>query len=77
MPDMDGEKLYHAVHELNPVLAKRIIFLTGDTISNAARSFLDWTGNRWFNKPFQIADLEKVVHNFLRADAELLSTVIR
>ncbi len=77
MPDMDGEKMYHAVFERNPALAKRIIFLTGDTISSAARSFLDWTGNRWFSKPFQIADLEKVVHNFLRADAELLSTVIR
>ncbi len=77
MPDMDGEKLYHAIKEQNAELANRIIFLTGDTISNAARSFLDWTGNRWFSKPFQVADLEKVVQNFLRQRAQLVSTVVR
>ena len=63
--------------EINAALAERIIFLTGDSLSSSARAFLDWTGNRWFSKPFQIGDLEKVVQNFLREQAELLSTVIR
>lgn len=77
MLDMDGEKLYHAVREQNADLASRIIFLTGDTISSGARSFLDWTGNRWFSKPFQISALEQVVQNFLRERADLISTVVR
>ena len=66
MPDMDGEKLYHTVRRLKPELASRIVFLTGDTVSSNARTFLDWTGNRWFSKPFNMADLEEVIHNYLR-----------
>jgi len=66
MPDMDGEKLYHAVRRLKPELAANIIFLTGDTVSSNSRTFLDWTGNRWFSKPFNVGDLEEVIRNFLR-----------
>lgn len=66
MPDMDGEKLYHTVRRLQPELATRIVFLTGDTVSQTARAFLEWTGNRWFSKPFQVSELERVVHNFLQ-----------
>lgn len=66
MPDMDGEKLYHTVRRLQPELASRIVFLTGDTVSQTARAFLEWTGNRWFSKPFQVSELERVVRNFLQ-----------
>jgi len=66
MPDMDGEALYKKVREHNPKLAERIIFITGDTVSAAARSFLDSTGNRWLRKPFNIAEVEGMVANFFR-----------
>ncbi len=65
MPGMDGEALYKRVRESNPELARRIIFVTGDTVSAKSRSFLEWTGNRWFSKPFNIGELETVVSNFL------------
>jgi len=65
MPDMDGEKLFHTVREQDADLARRIIFLTGDTVSGNARSFLEWTGNRWFGKPFNIGEIEEVIANFV------------
>jgi len=67
MPGVDGEALYRRVRESNPDLASRIIFVTGDTVSVKSRTFLEWTGNRWFSKPFNIGELETVVSNFLQA----------
>jgi len=66
MPRMDGEHLYKSIREKYPQLASRIIFVTGDTVSTNSRAFLEWTGNRWFTKPFNIGEVEEVVSNFLR-----------
>jgi PAS domain S-box-containing protein len=68
MPEVDGQKLYKTVRDAYPNLAKRIIFVTGDTVSSNSRAFLEWTGNRWFSKPFNIREIEQVVGNFLRQD---------
>lgn len=65
MPDIGGEALYEEVRKLSPALARRIIFITGDTVSVASRSFLESTGNRWFGKPFNLGEVEKVVHHCL------------
>jgi PAS domain S-box-containing protein len=66
MPGVDGEALYRRIKGQNPGLASRMIFLTGDTVSTKSRSFLEWTGNRWFSKPFNIAEIEETVANFFR-----------
>ncbi len=71
MPDMDGEALYKRVRESKPELAEKIIFVTGDTVSTKSRSFLEWTGNRWFSKPFNIVEIERVVMNFLHEEHPL------
>jgi PAS domain S-box-containing protein len=68
MPGTDGEGLYRRVREMDPDLASRMIFVTGDTVSVKSRSFLEWTGNRWFTKPFNIGAIEEVVANYLKAD---------
>lgn len=65
MPEMDGEQLYKAVQECDPELAKRMIFVTGDTVSIKSRTFLDQTGGRWLGKPFNIQDVERVVASAL------------
>ncbi len=69
MPQMDGQKLYRTVLETNADLAKRIIFVTGDTVSPNSREFLESTGNRWFSKPFNITEVEEIVSNCLRQGA--------
>ena len=65
MPDLGGEALYREVRQLSPVLARRIIFITGDTVTGGSREFLESTGNRWFGKPFNLGEIEQVVRVFL------------
>ncbi len=74
MPGVDGETLYRRVLDTDPELAGRMIFVTGDTVSSKSRTFLESTGNRWFSKPFNIGEIEEVVHNFLAGDASLVAT---
>lgn len=61
MPGMDGRELYRNLQEHHPALAKRVIFLTGDTVSGDTREFLDSLGTPWLSKPFNIADVEETV----------------
>jgi PAS domain S-box-containing protein len=61
MPEMGGETLYTAIQSQDAGLADRIIFVTGDTVSANSRSFLEATGNRWLSKPFNIAEVERLV----------------
>jgi len=65
MPGMDGEALYNNVKAINPELAKRIIFVTGDTVSEKSRRFIDGTGNRWLGKPFNLVEIEELVTGVL------------
>jgi two-component system NtrC family sensor kinase len=65
MPELDGERLHAAIRGRDPGLASRIIFITGDTVSQDARDFLEGTGNRWLNKPFDIRDVENAVRECL------------
>jgi PAS domain S-box-containing protein len=65
MPGLGGEALYERVCQLSPALARRIVFITGDTVSGTARSFLEGTGNRWFGKPFNLDEIQETVQTLL------------
>jgi two-component system NtrC family sensor kinase len=66
MPEMNGEKLHAAIGERYPHLQDRIIFVTGDTVSPSSRNFLEQSGARWLNKPFDICEIERIVISTLR-----------
>jgi PAS domain S-box-containing protein len=57
MPDMDGAALRSEIVRGHPALARRMLFITGDTLSPGAREFLDGTGCPKLDKPFSKADL--------------------
>jgi two-component system NtrC family sensor kinase len=67
MPDIDGAALWRAVGARHPQLARRILFVTGDTLSPGAQQFLSQTGCPALDKPFTKADL-------LAGVAQLLAT---
>jgi two-component system NtrC family sensor kinase len=69
MPDMDGAALWREVRERQPELARRMLFVTGDTLSPGARQFLDQTGCDSLDKPFARADLLARVARTLAAGA--------
>ena len=57
MPDIDGAALWRAVRERQPHLARRMLFVTGDTLSQQALLVLEESGCPSLDKPFAKADL--------------------
>lgn len=67
MPDTDGAALWREVKLQHPPLARRMLFVTGDTLSPGARGFLAETGCPWLDKPFTKAELLERLQDLLRA----------
>jgi len=61
MPDLDGPGLYKALREQNAPLAERMVFVTGDTLSPAARRFLDGANRPVIEKPFVPEDVRRAL----------------
>ena len=61
MPGTSGQELYRLVDNADPDLARRIIFITGDTVRPEARDFLKATGNPFLSKPFDLGELRKQI----------------
>jgi len=57
MPDMDGAGLWREVSRRHPLLARGMLFVTGDTLSPTAREFLRTSQCAALDKPFSKADL--------------------
>ena len=69
MPGMDGAGLWRALRERHPTLARRMIFVTGDTLSPGSREFLESTGCVCLEKPFAPGDLVARVQASVEAHA--------
>lgn len=57
MPELDGAGLWREVRRTQPALARRMLFVTGDTLSPTARQFLDEARCHSLNKPFAKGEL--------------------
>jgi CheY-like chemotaxis protein len=72
MPGMNGAQFYQEVASGNPQLAKRIVFLTGDTHSDEIQYLLRHTGRMHLGKPFQFERIKALLDRALEsAHAEL------
>jgi len=67
MPELDGPGLYREMERRCPELRRRVIFITGDTLSASVRRFLDETGMPCLTKPFALDTVVDTVRNALRA----------
>ena len=65
MPDGDGQELYRGVGERAPALARRFIFITGDTVSPETRSFLQEVSNPCLAKPFRVREVRETIARLL------------
>lgn len=52
MPGLDGPALYARLQDLYPQLQERVLFMTGDSVSEDSRDFLKRTGRPVIAKPF-------------------------
>lgn len=66
MPDIDGAALWREIKDRWPALALRMLFVTGDTLSRGAESFLAETGCPSLEKPFTRAVLLERVRGLLQ-----------
>ena len=57
MPGMNGRQLYDLMKDNSPDLTKKVVFITGDTVSLDTRIYLYQTGNAVVTKPFQLNEL--------------------
>ncbi|MBX3625685.1 MAG: PAS domain S-box protein [Rhizobacter sp.] len=57
MPDMDGATLWREIDQHHPKLSRRMLFVTGDTLSPGAREFLRNARCAGLDKPFSKGDL--------------------
>ncbi|MGC9369665.1 MAG: ATP-binding protein [Paracoccaceae bacterium] len=61
MPGMGGRGLYERLLRDRPALARRLGFVTGDTMSAQARGFLDGSGRPFLEKPIAPSELRALV----------------
>lgn len=67
MPGLGGKGFFEAVSAARPALARRIAFVTGDTMSPKARGFLDNAGQPYLEKPIAPAELRRLARQMLEA----------
>lgn len=61
MPDLDGPSLWRELRTTRPDLARRMLFLTGDTLSGTARAFLSEANVPVLDKPLDLDELRSRV----------------
>jgi two-component system NtrC family sensor kinase len=65
MPAMGGQELYRWIKEHHTPLTQRMLFITGDLISQRNQAFLAETGNRYLGKPFSMKEFTRIVQEVL------------
>lgn len=66
MPQMDGAALWREICERHPAMARRIVFVTGDTLSPDASAFLKRSRCASLDKPFAKTDLLERIEALVR-----------
>jgi DNA-binding NtrC family response regulator len=61
MPDLTGVDVFSWIVAHHPELARRVIFMTGGTLSSAARATLDAADGRFLAKPFGVDELRRAI----------------
>jgi two-component system NtrC family sensor kinase len=65
MPGLGGPDLYRRLQEQRPGLARRVIFVTGDTMNATTQGFLASTGLPYLTKPFTVQEFRRAISQIL------------
>ncbi len=65
MPGLDGPAFYQALEERHPELVGRVVFMTGNILTEDTADFFAATGAPCLRKPFETEDLERVFEQVL------------
>jgi DNA-binding response OmpR family regulator len=65
MPELDGSAFYSRLLQQYPSLQRKVIFLTGDTLSAESMVFLEQCGQPWMPKPCNLAEVRSAIQQVL------------
>jgi PAS domain S-box-containing protein len=65
MPGMGGKELYAHIRNNSPELANRMLFITGDVLSDDTQVFLKTSAAKYIEKPFKIDAFIKALNDVL------------
>lgn len=65
MPDLDGPAMFAELTRKRPELARRVAFITGDTLSARVRDFLETVGRPCIEKPVTPREVRSTVRRLL------------
>jgi len=65
LPGMNGIELYRRIQAMDPALAQRILFITGDVLAKTTRDFFAQTKMPHIAKPFTIEQLKREINHML------------
>lgn len=68
MPDVDGQLFFHTLKEAKSPLQRRMLFITGDTLSPSNLEFIESNRLPYLAKPFSVEELKGAVLQQLRAN---------
>ncbi len=74
MPGVSGVAVFEAVKRDHPELVARFVFMTGGAFTERAREFLARHPGTQLEKPFNIADIEKILRQLAAARAAARAT---
>lgn len=65
MPGLDGPAFYQALEQKHPELTSRIVFMTGNILTDDTADFFAATGAPCLRKPFVTEELQRVLQQVL------------
>jgi len=65
MPGINGQQLYQRLLETDPAATKRMIFMTGDVLSEKTERYLQEQGKTCLTKPFSLVDFQRAIGKIL------------
>ena len=74
MPQLSGMELYRRVRAYSESMAERFVFVTGGTVYEEVRKFLDSIANERLEKPFSNQNLKGVARRFVALNQRRNST---
>ncbi len=65
MPGLNGKQVYERLRSINAAMSDRVIFITGDLISEKTRKFLDQQNKVCIPKPFTLSEFRTAIRKVL------------
>jgi len=65
MPGVNGQQLYQRLLESDPAATKRLIFMTGDVLSDKTERYLQEQGKTCLTKPFSLMEFQRAIGKIL------------